>query len=372
MLRKIAFILLLSAVPFLTTVSFAQDNTPDNVLYFLERGSSLHQYTLLMSVEFDAGIIGSSWPVMNLHDESISPPVFAPDGESIYFVAKPPFAYNEAGYIPDQIVSVSPDGSGYTTISPDDRYYTALSVSPDGSQFSFGTNPVTDAIGYRLAFMDTDGTNRRELDIGMAFNPQITWSPDGTQIAFGNYLGVTATDTIFLVDVSSGEIVNQVDLQLPASSNPINWGVDGQHLYFVASVSSEPPSTYFIHQYDSATDTLSVFNEELTVADSSVIISPDKSQLATYTFGEERNYYLTVLDITSGDIVQQVQLNAYPNEFENGPLAWSPNGQMIAYPQSMDENGTISQVFVLDVGSGEVQQISYNENGAAHPMWLPK
>lgn len=370
MFKKLSIFALLALIILLTQASFAQDSPPepDYVLFYIERTEEASRWGDMIRVEFKDGRISYDYRILDFHRQGTKPPVITPDGKLIYLITTPPFAYSGPGYLPDQIYAVTPDGNNFRSISPDDRYYYGMSFSPDGNQFAVFTNPVTDAIGFGLAFMDADGTNRRELGIGGGYRANITWAPDGSQVAM-----VRFENEIVILDVASGEIVAaKPDLQTSWGLNIVNWGGDGQTLYFAGTDADERSGIFYIYTYDIADDTLEIFYDERRVADGSVIISPDKSQLASFTIDEARTRYLTVFDINTADIIQDIEISGMPFEFEDGPLVWSPDGVLIAFTQRIDEELRIPHVFVLDVVSGDLQRISPSDYGAVYPMWLPQ
>ena len=118
-------------------------------------------------------------------------------------------------------------------------------MSPDGSLIAFvrqrcgtGANPSADE-SAAIELMAADGTELRELveQGGVKSHPgsQISWSPDGTRIAFGSQEG-----ELFLVEVESGR-VSAIPIPAEVGSHHADgpdWSPDGTRLVFSMFVES--------------------------------------------------------------------------------------------------------------------------------------
>ena len=118
--------------------------------------------------------------------------------------------------------------------------------SPDGTQIAFirqrcgtGSNPAADETAA-IELMAPDGTGLRELveqgRVKSHPGSQISWSPDGTRIAFGSQEG-----ELFLVDVESGRVS---PIPIPAEigshhADGPDWSPDGTRLVFSMFVESK-------------------------------------------------------------------------------------------------------------------------------------
>ena len=144
-------------------------------------------------------------------------PDWSPDGSRIVFV-RDRF----------RLISIAPDGSDERVLFECPKDCESPKWSPDGRQVAFSTDTIW--------LMDADGANARKLPLkSFSYAAVVTWSPDGTRLAF---IAVEATS-------SSGEAVpprfclGQVDLitgeeELLAESAPSDpdWSPDGTRILF--------------------------------------------------------------------------------------------------------------------------------------------
>jgi Tol biopolymer transport system component len=153
-------------------------------------------------------------------------PSFSPDGQRIAFV-------RWTGRATSVISVIDRDGTGEVRLSPDGGQAFGVSWSPDGSQLAFGSSHVNTSIPI-LYRMGSHGGPLTPLTQANGANYPVgrsSWSPDGSQIAYATNianhgLGITLMDT-------QGQ--NLRELTHANDSDP-TWSPDGSQILFTRPV----------------------------------------------------------------------------------------------------------------------------------------
>jgi dipeptidyl aminopeptidase/acylaminoacyl peptidase len=111
---------------------------------------------------------------------------------------------------PKAIATIAPTGGAPVVIGPSEGHVWTFSYSPDGARIAAVVSETESlAVAFstsRLIVFNADGSNERDL-IELAGVPgQISWSPDGRQVAVvGSQHGNRDYVNVLVVDVESGE-----------------------------------------------------------------------------------------------------------------------------------------------------------------------
>jgi Tol biopolymer transport system component len=196
---------------------------------------------------------------------------------------------------PFEVWSIRPDGSDLRRIDPGcPRGISAGQIceedapawSPDGTQIAFG-NPYggLEEIGGEtwidylpLAVMAADGSNLRHLTHPRRHefeDSEPVWSPDGTRIAFRRLNGTAAPrgkQAIFVHDLASGADRRVTPWSLNAGDRP-DWSPDGRRILFRSTTSELYGPLYTVRPDGTGLKQMTHFQARTEVLSSS--FSPD-------------------------------------------------------------------------------------------------
>jgi TolB protein len=226
-----------------------------------------------------------------------------------------------------------------------------------------------------LYAMAADGSSVRRLTEGGDFWVP-TWSPDGETIAFRQSAALDMS--VGLISADGGPPVLLTDSADPADDDmPVHWSPDGERL-----------------AYASARDATSVKMWEMSpTGGQRRRLLPDNEMLqeAASWAGDGRLLYTLERNILDVGLWMMEPQGNEPIELTQGRVymphycRWSPDGTQIVlegYP--VDANGNIegfddgthstppdSEIYVMDVRSGELQRLTDNSSDEYMPAWSP-
>lgn len=230
------------------------------------------------------------------------------------------------------IVVANADGSGQRAIGDSillQSYSSGFSWSPDASRIIYmaALDPTQRPLRAKLRVLNVaDGSEIPLTEERLGFLP--AWSPDGTKVAFGAFVGELDENSegeseIFLMN-SDGSNLRQVTNRPGTDVQPV-WSPDGTRL---AWWGEEPQS--------------------------------DPTQTATDV--------LFMMDVASGKITELG---------EGSEPAWSPDGQRILFiyeekpPPGIARAQPNTDIYVLDVGTGERRALAPHNAPDRWPTWSP-
>jgi Tol biopolymer transport system component len=234
-----------------------------------------------------------------------------------------------------------------------------------------GTQPRFSPDGRRLVYADADGVpsvatvgqwlgeplDDRPLEGGYE-RVGLTWSPDGTRVAYVEMLDSDFPEggDLFVVDVASATATKVRHFAGPYVK-PLEWSPDGSSLLMGFDRSGEG-GRLVVDSFDLSTGDLTPLlrgsGETLGVR-----YSPDGSQIAFYS--DSRACICVAAPDGSGT---RVVLQFSGAEPDSARLAWSPDGTQIVWTERFG-----GRVNLLDVGSGVSRQLTAGGGRAPEIDW---
>ena len=225
--------------------------------------------------------------------------------------------------------------------------------SPDGTKLLFHS----DASGNRDIYVsNSDGSNVSRVTKSKVVDEDADWSPDGTQIVFqravprkGSHIFVSGLDGSKPRQLTSG-----------ASSNSFpRWSPRGNEILFTSN-SSWPGWDVMLYEFETKKSRLLSHGNR---SYSRAAWHPDGSKFA-FSYGSGNDY----------DIWIQEKGSSTPNVGAKRPgrdydAEWSDDGKRIFFAGELEVGKGNYQIFMLDVASRKVSQITEGNGSARHPSW---
>jgi len=234
-------------------------------------------------------------------------PRWSPDGSRIAFMAP-----GISG--PTGIYTIRPDGTDvrWVTDVASVSIYTQLAWSPDSQRIAFSYLP-TDVVGPAypaIHVVNADGSGRRQLTDGLAWDYFPAWSPGGTRIAFASERD--GNREIYVMD-ASGAAQTRLTTD-PLEDDRPSWSPDGRQVLFVSNRDVDPARR-----------------------------------------AAEPQLYVPEIYVMNSDGSDQRNLTRN-DEWDSYPV-WSPDGDRIAFVSARDGN---AEIYVMNAdGSGTTRVTDY-------------
>jgi dipeptidyl aminopeptidase/acylaminoacyl peptidase len=275
-----------------------------------------------------------------------------------------------------------------------------LDASPDGRSVACSVRSVDrdqDAYVSCIWCLDTQGGSPRQLTRGPGLENSPSWSPDGKQLAFISNRSGALQAYVLPRDGGEARAVGQ----LTGAISDVRWTPDGRSLVVTSSVTVDPdwrgsrpngrqpaqrkvqPEVAWRLPYKSdgmgymlarevhlfRIDVSSGQHRQLTDGPFDVLafdIAPNGRHIAQVRTRQGRRAHRTDLWVSDADGANARQLT---RDFATvmSP-AWSPDGLWVAFCATREEGDAQTNLFVMEFGSGRVQQVGDEQVEVADPL----
>ncbi len=265
------------------------------------------------------------------------------------------------------------------------RWASDATISPDGQRVAFIVSEfVADQPKERARIWTVETSGKAEaqpLTKGPKEDLFPTWSPDSTSLAYASAgAGEKDKPQVYVIPAQGGEAKQLCTM--PNGVSDIAWSPDGSRIAFISLEGAEPqedPLVVTPSRHRRLWTVRPGYDIPEAVTPDNVTIweyawSPDGKQIAIYYSAapEETNWYNGQIGLVpaSGGMVRQIsQLTGQASS-----LAWSPDGQRIAYVTGeWSDRGLVGgDVHVQAVEGGEAHNLTPNsEISLSWVRWFP-
>ena len=220
------------------------------------------------------------------------------------------------------------------------------SWSPDASQIAFSSRRSGTLDIY---VMNADGTGTRRLTSGKQNDSHPTWSADGTRLAFER------NGDIYVMSAHDARI-RRISDATAEEAEPA-WSPDGAWIAYVRRTPGTAVRELWLMRPDGR-ERHAVTSQNATIA--TPAWSPDSTRIVFAGKSGDDVYALFTIGL-DGKRLRGVA----PAASDNFEPSWSPDGSKVAY----FEDGAI---FTVELGGGDVEKITDNENNDSSPVWNPR
>jgi len=253
------------------------------------------------------------------------------------------FEMNADGGAERRLTDVDPDPS-----TPQGLFFQVEPTwSPDGTRIAFASRQGGT---FDIFVMTADGTGTRRLTSTKENDKHPTWSPDGSRIAFAR----GGSGDIYVMN-ADGSGALRISDPLSEESDPA-WSPDGRWISYVRRTPGTQVQEIWIMQPDGSE------RHALTSGGAKAYTpawSPDSARMVFTSDQDGEVFELYTVGI-DGKGLRSVT----PTAGDLFEPAWSPDGSKIAF----SEGGSI---FAVELGGGDVEKLTDNENNDSSPVWNP-
>ena len=230
----------------------------------------------------------------------------------------------------------------------------APTFSPDGSQIAFGWNEGTGAEHQFDLYVKSLGSERL---LRLTQHPSRwispAWSPDGSSIAFAREVGQHAG--IFVIPALGGSERSIVSSGLTVGGViQISWSPDGRELAYSAYGAAGAPHIFMVSLQGLTTRALSPAPQCLAAMEPA--FSPDGKQLALACISSKAVYTIDVVGLRDGTLRPLASLLGEPQG-----LVWSADGSQLIFSNDTGSGGELWQLTL----NGHLEQLPFGEDGAS-------
>jgi Tol biopolymer transport system component len=266
-----------------------------------------------------------------------------------------------------EIYLVDVDGTNLANLTQNPAADSVPAWSPDGSQIAFASNRdrTNENLPDRIFMMNADGSGQHSItgDINV-FSP-LSWSHITNLIAF---VRLEENFNVYVINDDGSNTQQLTQNEFLSTNNLfgyisiVTWSPDGSQIAFSASRSIDNDQIYVMNADGSGLCHLKPDSEFASLG--APAWSPDGNRVA-FVSGRDGKNDIYVMDVDGTNSQNLTQNSAGDSFFP----AWSPNGSQIAF--STDRDGEHLNIYVMNANGSNVRRVTNNQSDNRYPSWRP-
>ena len=252
----------------------------------------------------------------------------------------------------NEIYVINPDGSGLARLTNHPGRDGAPAWSPDGQRIAFLTNrdgpdPQNcgrigqPSCGWEIYVMNADGSSSTRLtNLGALVLSDLTWSPDGSRIAFSFSPG--GLINIYAMNVDGSGLAQLTNAQLGADVGPA-WSPGTEIAFY--SLRDDGNQEIYVMDADGSNQTRLTYD---SASDISPRWSPDGNQIAFVSGSRLNGNWDWDIYVMNADGSGRTRLT---DGILGSDPTWSPDGKRIAFGRNM-------KIYVMNVDGSDLRYLT--------------
>jgi len=296
-------------------------------------------------------------------------PSWSPDGQQIGFLSSE--VGGDRALAPTHLYVMNADGTGSVDITPHlDQLVESLAWSPEGQRLALVANPAPEEgafAGTNVFVVNRDGSGLAQIshmEIGSVGCWSPTWSPDGSRLAYV----CRALMSVGIV-IASADGAETWGMDYWGQINRVFWLPSGDQVGFTDGVCGRVgviSAEFLLTNGASSPGPWPCLDQDFEALEANldspyrVVWSPQLDTLFAVQTAES----IQIVDLAR----YAITVAALRSDPLSGPPSWSPDGSHLAFAA---EGGNDSEIFVLDLMSQAVVQLTDNDVEDLMPAWQP-
>lgn len=247
-----------------------------------------------------------------------------------------------------------------------------VQVAPDGRTIAFVVTTLDEEKNeYRAAIwtVEANGAGEpRRFTGGAKRDTQPRWSPDGTRLAFVS--DRNGKPQVFVMPLAAGE-ARQLTVQRNGVGE-VAWSPDGRQIAFTSRVGPED-------EEDERAEAEGKSEEERKKdrANAVVVVESLKYKSdGTPAWLDQRRSHVFTIDVANdtATVKPPEARQVTDGDWDESQIAWSPDGQEIAFVANREENRDTnfrSDLWVVAATGGATRRLTGGDGECATPAWSP-